>query len=266
MGLYDNNPGVEGRHSNLFYLEDFSGSMRGEKIGQINDAMNGMGHMLQQVVDKNADVKLEIAALGFATKAEWLTPTPVPVEDFSWDDVEAGGLTNFGAACFKLNEVLSTETFMNKKSGYYVPIIIVMSDGQPTDDYKSGIAVLKQNNWFKAAIKVAIAIGDDADKAMLEEFTGSAESVITVRTVEDVRYWINFVSMNTTDIGSKPGGKGKKTKNEEMIEEIKKEKDKNSRDKQQSDTIQNDVQVPSDDSDMSGTDSDFLGWSKNGKW
>ena len=49
-----------------------------------------------------------------------------------------------------------------------------------------------------------------------------------------------------------------------MIEEIKKEK--NSRDKQQSDTIQNDVQVPSDDSDMSGTDSDFLGWSKNGKW
>ena len=32
-----------------------------------------------------------------------------------------------------------------------------MSDGEPTDDFESGLNLLQQNNWFKHAIKVAVA-------------------------------------------------------------------------------------------------------------
>ena len=60
----------------------------------------------------------------------------------------------------------------------------LLSDGEPTDNYKHGLEKLKQNNWFKKAIKVAVAIGEDANKAVLAEFTGNKEAVLTVHTPE----------------------------------------------------------------------------------
>ena len=58
---------------------------------------------------------------------------------------------------------------MTDAAGSYAPAIFLMSDGQPTDDYEKYLKQLKENNWFKASIKAAIAIGDDADKKMVKK-------------------------------------------------------------------------------------------------
>jgi uncharacterized protein YegL len=102
-----------------------------------------------------------------------------------------------------LNEKLSRTGFMNETEGSYAPSIFLMSDGAPTDDYKAGLAELKQNKWFKAAIKVAVAIGDDANKDVLQEFTGNTECVLTVRTPEALKKMIVFASITVSQIGSK---------------------------------------------------------------
>ena len=86
------------------------------------------------------------------------------------------------------------------------------------------MAQLKQNNWFKYAIKVAVAIGDDANKEVLAEFTGNTEAVITVHTPEALKKWIRKVSITSSQIGSKsqPASNGQiKSKQDAMIEEIK---------------------------------------------
>ena len=83
---------------------------------------------------------------------------------------------------------------------------------------------LKQNNWFKKAIKVAVAIGDDANTSVLAEFTGNSESVITVHTPEALKKWIQFVSVRASEIGSKSAtvkiDGSEVTKQEEFTKEI----------------------------------------------
>ena len=99
-----------------------------------------------------------------------------------------------------------------------------MSDGEPTDDYLSGLNKLKNNNWYKHAIKVALAVGDDANKDVLKDFTGNIEAVITVHTPEALRKWIRAVSITSSQIGSQsqPASDGQiQTKQEQMIDQIK---------------------------------------------
>jgi uncharacterized protein YegL len=78
-----------------------------------------------------------------------------------------------------------------------------MSDGEPTDDWQSGLAALKQNNWFKAAVKVAVAIGEEANKDVLEEFVGSMEAVLTVHNAAMLKKMIKFVSIRASQVASK---------------------------------------------------------------
>jgi uncharacterized protein YegL len=78
-----------------------------------------------------------------------------------------------------------------------------MSDGEPTDDWTSGLAALKQNNWFKAAVKVAVAIGEEANKEVLKDFVGSMEAVLTVHSAAMLKKMIKFVSVRASQVASK---------------------------------------------------------------
>ena len=109
---------------------------------------------------------------------------------------------------------------MQSASGSFAPAIILLSDGGPTDDYASGLSKLKANNWFKSAIKIAIAIGDDADKDVLKEFTGSSEAVITVHNIEALKQIIRVVAVTSSQIGSKSSTAGDITKQEQVIKDV----------------------------------------------
>ena len=188
----------------LFFLVDTSGSMMGTKIGEVNSAIEEVIPELRDMSDNNADARIKIAVLEFSSGARWLTPNgPIEAENFTWNDMYARGVTDFGDACHELNEKLSTKAFMQEATGSFAPAIFLLSDGGPTDDYKKGLDALKQNNWFKKAIKVAIAIGRDADNAVLEEFTGSNETVLEVHSAALLRKMIKFVSVRASEVASR---------------------------------------------------------------
>ena len=187
----------------LFFLIDTSGSMGGSKIGAVNAAIEEVLPELKDISTSNADAEIKIAALEFANSAEWLTVNgPIPVESFNWRYVDACGNTSMGEAFLKLNDALSTKTFMQDAVGSFAPAIFLLSDGEPTDNFDSGIQELKANKWFKAAIKVAVAIGDDANKNRLAEFTGSIESVLEVHSAAMLKKMIKFVSVRVSQIAS----------------------------------------------------------------
>jgi uncharacterized protein YegL len=213
----------------LFFVVDTSSSMSRSKIGTLNTAIEDVIPEIKAISEKNADAKIKIAVLEFSTGANWLTPAPIEVADYSWNYLNADGVTDFGAACRELNAKLSRNAFMSDVAGYFAPAIFLLSDGAPTDEYKAALEELRQNNWFKYAIKVAVAIGDDANKSVLEEFTGSAEAVLTVHTPEALRKMIRFVSVTASKIGSQSSGVGKTgvdkagSKQEAFIEQLKAE-------------------------------------------
>ena len=224
--IYEGAVEVSRRTMTLFFVVDASGSMDGAKMGTLNSAIEEVIPEIRKISAENADAAIKIAVLEFSSGTRWITPAPMDAEDFTWSFLTADGLTDFGAACKQLNEKLSRKAFMSDVAGSFAPAIFLLSDGEPTDEYSSELSKLMENNWFKKAIKVAVAIGEDANKAVLAEFTGNKEAVLTVHTPEALTKMIRFASVTASQIGSKSSGVGKggvdeaANKQDEMIDKI----------------------------------------------
>ena len=222
MSLIDRVP-IARRKMILFFLIDTSGSMSGKKIQSVNDAIENVLPIIGEISDENPDAEINIAAMKFSTGVDWVYNEPKEAKDFIWQPVSPEALTSLGEACRELSRKLSrTNGFMptSTGSGYYAPAIILLSDGGPTDDFQGGLKVLKENSWFKNAIKVAIAIGDDADEDVLKDFTGSSEAVIKVHNIDALKTMIRVSAVTSSQIGSKSSSAGDASKQEEVIKEI----------------------------------------------
>jgi len=206
MDDYDilDNEGIRRKNMVLFYLIDTSGSMSGSKIGQVNTVMDEVIPELRGIGKSDADVK--VAVLQFDSICRWMTPEPESVETFVWKDLQAYGFTSMGAAFKELYSKMSREEFLNAPSLSFAPVIILLSDGEPTDDYRQGLDMLGANSWFKHSMKIAIAIGDDANDGILTEFTGNSELVLHVKGGKDLADILRFVSITSAQIGSRSRG------------------------------------------------------------
>lgn len=194
----------------LFYLVDTSGSMSGAKIGALNTAVRETLPILEEISKTNSDAKIKIAVLEFSSRCEWMYPNPSDVDTFEWRDLQAGGLTSLGEAYDNLSQKLShSHGFMMEATGSFAPVIILLSDGAPTDHPEHALEKLRSNNWFKVATKIAIAIGDDAIKSTLIDFTGNQEAVLTVHNVDELKKIIRMVSITASRVNSKNTSAGK---------------------------------------------------------
>ncbi len=189
----------------LFYVVDTSGSMTGDKIGSVNSAMEeAITVDLPDISTANDDAEIRVAIMQFSSGCSWITPSsgPIGIGDVIWNDLHPSGLTDLGAACVELDKKLSRNEFLESQTGAYAPVILLFSDGGPTDNWENGLEQLKKNNWFKHAIKIAIAIGEDADKTVLATFTGTPESVIAVNDKHTLKALIRKVSVRASEFQS----------------------------------------------------------------
>lgn len=209
------------RTMTLFFLVDTSGSMDGDKIGSVNDAIRETVPDLQDLSDSNPDAAIKIAALQFDSEVCWLYPQPIDSADFRWSDLRSNGLTCLGEALMELNTKLSKTQFLQEAAGSFAPVIILLSDGGPTDNYKKALDSIQQNNWFKHAIKIAIAIGNDADKNVLTAFTGNSEAVIEVHNRSALKAIIKFVSVTSSQVNSESSGVGDTNKQAKVVSQVK---------------------------------------------
>ena len=56
------------------------------------------------------------------------------------------------------------------------PVLVLISDGAATDDYDAGLAALLRQPWARKAVRLALAIGHDADEDDLQKFIGPVPS------------------------------------------------------------------------------------------
>ena len=191
------------RPLHFFWLVDCSGSMHGEKIGIVNNTIQECIPEMRASADNNPNAQLLIRALQFSTGASWITSNPVPVEDYGWEDMEASGLTELGKALDLLAAQLSIPPMPERA---LPPVIVLLSDGQPTDDYKASMEKLKKMPWFRTAVKIAISIGQDADDEVLIEFTGNQELVLQANNATALAKMIKWAS-TTASMVSAPSSK-----------------------------------------------------------
>ena len=189
----------------MFFMIDTSGSMDGAKIGTIDTTMR---ELLPELVGMGeADADIRIAILTFSSGCEWMTTAPQQPEDIVWRKPTADGLTDLGDACKELSKKMSRKEFLASPGSTFAPIVILLTDGEPTDNYKQGLEVLWANNWFKNAIKLALPIGSGVTKEgrdLLAEFTGNPEAVLkNVNSAAQLKKMLKMVSVTSATIGSR---------------------------------------------------------------
>lgn len=191
------------RPIHFFWVVDCSGSMYGEKKGIVNNTIQECIPEMRNSADNNPNAQLLIRALQFSSGASWITTSPVPVENYSWEDMEANGLTELGKAFDLLAAQLSIPPMPARA---LPPVIVLLSDGQPTDDYKKSLDKLKGMPWFRKAVKIAISIGQDADDDVLIEFAGNKELVLQANNATALAKMIKWAS-TTASMVSAPSSK-----------------------------------------------------------
>lgn len=156
------------RPLHFFLLLDCSGSMAsGGKMAALNTAVREVLPHLAETAYGNPHAEVAVRVIGFSTGARWHVEAPVHPDDLVWEELEPGGYTDLGAAVELLCSVLTVPPMEERA---LPPAVVLVSDGMPTDDFESAMSGLLDLPWGARAVRMAVAIGQDADYDTLAGF------------------------------------------------------------------------------------------------
>lgn len=200
-----NRPGGElaKRPLHFILILDCSGSMTYDgKIQSLNHAIREAIPHMKDVADSNPNADLLVRALKFSSGAEWHISQPTPVDSFTWSDVSAAGVTDMGRAFSMIADQLKIPPMTDRA---LPPVLVLISDGQPTDDYVTGLDAIMKQPWGKKAVRIAIAIGRDADNDVLQKFIGHSElKPLQADNADTLVKYIRWVSTAVVGAASSP--------------------------------------------------------------
>jgi uncharacterized protein YegL len=79
------------------------------------------------------------------------------------------------------------------------PALILVSDGQPTDAWEEPLSRLLSHDRARKATRFAMAIGPDADRAMLQHFLdGTGQRVFGAEDARGILRFFEWVTMSVT--------------------------------------------------------------------
>jgi uncharacterized protein YegL len=175
-------------------MADCSGSMKGEKIESLNRCIHEVIPELRQAQEDEPFAEILVRAISFSTGAQWHITNPTPVKQVSWQDLPADGITDLGQALHLLTTALTPDK-MGRRN--HPPVIILLSDGAPTDEWEKNLKDFNASAWGKPGrtVRVAIAIGEDADQDVLGKFTGNSEVVFKAQNAAQLRSLLRWATV-----------------------------------------------------------------------
>jgi uncharacterized protein YegL len=172
------------------------------KIQALNNAIRETIPHLRDVASENPYAEMLVRCIAFSTGARWHLQTPTPVDVLGWNDLTPGGFTDLGAA-LKLAATELKVPPMPERA--LPPAMVLISDGQPTDDYEEELESLLAQPWGVRAVRLAVAIGRDADMEVLERFIARDDvQPLTANNPEQLAAMIRWASTVASRIASEP--------------------------------------------------------------
>lgn len=159
----------------VYLLLDTSGSMSGEPIEAVKNGVQIMISSLRQ--NPQAIETAFLSVITFDSRAQQIIPL-TDLASFQMVDIKATGVTALGEALKLVAHKIDTEvqkTTMEQK-GDWKPLVFIMTDGIPTDDWQSGLNEFRKS---KVAFTVACAAGSGADANILKQITDNVVSLDT---------------------------------------------------------------------------------------
>ncbi|WP_373086109.1 VWA domain-containing protein [Sneathiella sp.] len=190
------------RQLQILLAIDCSGSMQGDRIASLNYAMRTALPELRNVAAENPEVDVRMSVLRFASTAEWQIEAPEPVEKVQWTDLTAEGETHMGDALHLLAARLTADAMPGRQ---LPPVVVLASDGYPTDDFEAGFEAFFAADHTMSAIRLAVAIGSDADNEMLGRFIRHPElKPLKANNATDLVKYIKWATTAPVKAASSP--------------------------------------------------------------
>ncbi len=161
----------------VYLLLDTSGSMSGEPIEAVKNGVQVMISSLRQ--NPQAIETAYLSVITFDSTAQQIIPL-TDLASFQMVDIKATGVTALGEALKLVAHKIDTEVqkTTTEQKGDWKPLVFIMTDGIPTDNWQSGLNEFKQR---KTAFTVACAAGSGADTSILKQIT---ENVVSLDTAD----------------------------------------------------------------------------------
>jgi uncharacterized protein YegL len=177
----------------VYLLLDTSGSMSGEPIEAVKNGVQVMISSLRQ--NPQAIETAFISVITFDSAAQQIIPL-TDLASFQMVDIRATGVTALGDALKLVANKMDTEVAKTtaEQKGDWKPLVFIMTDGIPTDDWQSGLTEFKKR---KTAFTIACAAGSGADTNILKQIT---ENVVSLDTADSASIG-KFFQWVTASIG-----------------------------------------------------------------
>ena len=192
----------------VYFLLDTSGSMYGEPIQALNNALSGMINTLRS--DAQALDSLWISIITYDREIREVVPLTELV-NFQLPEIVCpqSGPTNTGAALDFVIQKVNSEVSKNSSTqkGDWKPLLFVFTDGKPSDIqlYREKVPEIKRMGFGAV---VGCAAGHLANDAMLKELTDNVVHLDSAdsQTLKSFFKWVS----ETIEQGNKSQGTGEK--------------------------------------------------------
>lgn len=170
-------------------LVDLSGSMAGAAIDELNKGLVAFQQELQH--DDLAAMRVEVAIVSFGNTAR-VEQEFIAAHAFTAQPLRTGGNTPMGAAINLALDMVRKRKETYKQAGipYYRPWIFLITDGAPTDEWRSAAQRVQAEEASKAVAFFAVGV-QKADLKVLSQITTRQPLRLQGLKFRDMFVWLS---------------------------------------------------------------------------
>ena len=170
-------------------LLDTSGSMSGAAINELNAGLAAFQQELQR--DDLAALRVEVAIIAFGDGVK-VEQDFISAHQFVAKPLRAGGNTPMGTAINHALDRLRVRKEIYKQHGiaYYRPWIFLITDGAPTDDWRSAAQRVQREEADKGVAFFAVGV-QKADLKVLQQITARQPLRLQGLNFRDMFVWLS---------------------------------------------------------------------------
>ncbi len=175
----------------VYLLLDCSGSMAGDPIIAVNEGLSMIYHLLMG--DPQALETVYLSVICFSSRVDQYQL--VSLDQFQPPQLTANGSTSMGEALRILAQSIEQDLVLNTPTqhGDFRPLVFLLTDGEPTDNYRNAIAQLQLLRGSRKPTIVALGCGSGVNTSMLHEVTGNVFLMHTV-SPEAIKAFFKWIS------------------------------------------------------------------------
>lgn len=163
------------------------------RISILNNSIRKMLNTFSRYERK--DTELFVSIVTFGGEAQMVLP-PTLASNVQYNDLPATGNTPLGRALNLVKGVVEDRSQIPSRS--YRPLIVLASDGYPNDNWETTFEDFIHNGRTAKCDRMALAIGDQADRNMLARFIeGTNRTVFEADSADKIEGFFEFLTMST---------------------------------------------------------------------